>query len=64
MVIEELYTKLGFQVDPQGIDKGKKLISGFKSWIGGLALGAGFVALAKTGLEAAMSMESLSAQLP
>lgn len=62
MVIEELYTKLGFQVDPQGIDKGKKLISGFKSWIGGLALGAGFVALAKTGLEAAMSMESLSAQ--
>ena len=62
MVIEELYTRLGFQVDPQGIEKGKKLISGFKSWIGGLALGAGFAYLAKTGLDAAMTMESLNAQ--
>lgn len=62
MVIEELYTRLGFQVDPKGIDKGKKLISGFKTWIGGLALGAGFAYLAKTGLDAAMTMESLNAQ--
>lgn len=62
MVIEELYTRLGFQVDPQGIEKGKKLISGFKSWLGGLALGAGFAYLAKTGLDAAMTMESLNAQ--
>lgn len=62
MVIEELYTKLGFQVDPQGIEKGKSLLSGFKTWIGGLALGAGFVTLAKTGLDAAMTMESLNAQ--
>ena len=62
MVIEELYTRLGFQVDPQGIEKGKQLLSSFKSWVGGLAIGAGFTLLAKTGLDAAMSMESLNAQ--
>lgn len=62
MVIEELYTRLGFQVDPQGIEKGKQLLSSFKSWVGGLAIGVGFTLLAKTGLDAAMSMESLNAQ--
>lgn len=62
MVIEELFTRLGFQVDPKGIDKAKNALSGFKKWVGGLALGAGFVYLAKTGLDAAMSMESLTAQ--
>lgn len=62
MVIEELFTKLGFEVDPAGINKGKKMLSGFKTWIGGLALGAGFVTLAKTGLDAAMTMEGLNAQ--
>lgn len=62
MVIEELYTRLGFQVDPHGIEKGKQLLSSFKSWVGGLAIGAGFTLLAKTGLDAAMSMESLNAQ--
>lgn len=60
MVIEELFTRLGFQVDPKGIDKGKKLISGFKTWISGLALGAGFTMLAKTGVEAAMTIEGLA----
>lgn len=60
MVIEELFTRLGFQVDPKGIDKGKKLLSGFKTWIGGLALGAGFTMLAKTGVEAAMTIEGLT----
>lgn len=62
MVIEELYTRLGFQVDPQGIEKGKQLLSSFKTWVGGLAIGAGFTLLAKTGLDAAMTMESLNAQ--
>ena len=62
MVIEELYTRLGFQVDPQGIDKGKQLLSGFKNWVGGLAIGAGFTLLAKTGIDAAMTIESLNAQ--
>lgn len=62
MVIEELFTRLGFQVDPKGIDKAKNALGGFKKWVGGLALGAGFVYLAKTGLDAAMSMESLTAQ--
>lgn len=62
MVIEELFTRLGFQVDPKGIDKAKQSLSSFKTWVGGLALGAGLVSLAKTGLDAAMTMEGLNAQ--
>lgn len=62
MVIEELFTRLGFQVDPKGIDKAKQALTGFKSFVGGLALGAGFTMLAKTGIEAAMTMEGLNAQ--
>lgn len=62
MVIEELFTRLGFQVDPQGIDKAKRALTGFKTFVGGLALGAGFTMLAKTGIEAAMTMEGLTAQ--
>lgn len=62
MVIEELFTRLGFQVDPKGIDKAKDLLGGFKKWVGGLAIGAGLTYLAKTGVDAAMAMESLTAQ--
>ena len=62
MVIEELFTRLGFQVDPKGIDKAKKALTGFKTFVSGLALGAGFTMLAKTGIEAAMTMEGLTAQ--
>lgn len=60
MVIEELFTRLGFQVDPKGIDKAKSSLSSFKKWIGGLALGAGLVSLTKTGLDAAMTIEGLT----
>ena len=62
MVIEELFTRLGFQVDPKGIDKAKDALGSFKKWVGGLALGAGLISLAKTGVEAAMTMEGLNAQ--
>lgn len=62
MVIEELFTRLGFEVDPKGLDKAKNQLSSLKKWIGGLALGAGFIGLAKTGLDAAMTMEGLNAQ--
>lgn len=62
MVIEELFTRLGFQVDPKGIDKAKASLNSFKKWVGGLAIGAGLTYLAKTGIDAAMSMESLTAQ--
>lgn len=62
MVIEELFTRLGFQVDPIGIDRAKQALTGFKSFVGGLALGAGFTMLAKTGIEAAMTMEGLNAE--
>ena len=60
MVIEELFTRLGFQVDPKGIDKAKSSLSSFKKWVGGLALGAGLVSLTKTGLDAAMTIEGLT----
>lgn len=62
MVIEELFTRLGFQVDSKGIDKAKQALTGFKTFVGGLALGAGFTMLAKTGIEAAMTMEGLNAE--
>ena len=62
MVIEELFTRLGFQVDPKGIDKAKDALGSFKKWVVGLALGAGLISLAKTGVEAAMTMEGLNAQ--
>lgn len=62
MVIEELVTKLGFQVNSQGLEKGKSALSGFKKFVGGLAVGAGLFTLAKTGIQAAMSMEGLNAQ--
>ena len=62
MVIEELVTKLGFQVDPQGLEKGKSALSGFKKLVGGLAVGAGLFTLSKTGIQAAMSMEGLNSQ--
>ena len=62
MVIEELFTRLGFQVDTKGIDKAKQALTGFKTFVGGLALGAGFTMLAKTGIEAAMTMEGLNAE--
>lgn len=62
MIVEELYTRLGFQVDPSGINKGKRALSDFKKFIGGLALGAGFAALAKAGVSAAKTMEGITAQ--
>lgn len=66
MIIEELYTKLGFKVDESGLDRGKSAMASFKAsatkFLGGLAIGAGLVSLAKTGLQAAMEMENLSAQ--
>lgn len=63
MVIEELTTRLGFQVDPNGLDKGKQALGGFKKWAAGIgiAAGAAFAYLAKTGVDAAMTMESITA---
>lgn len=63
MVIEELTTRLGFQVDPNGLDKGKQALGGFKKWAAGIgiATGAAFAYMAKTGLDAAMTMEGLAA---
>ena len=41
MVIEELTTRLGFQVDPNGLDKGKQALGGFKKWAAGIGIAAG-----------------------
>ena len=64
MVIEELTTRLGFQVDPNGLDKGKQALGGLKKWAAGIgvAAGAAFAYLAKTGVDAPMTMESITAQ--
>ncbi len=64
MVIEELTTRLGFQVDPEGINKGQRALDGFKKWAMGVgvAAGAAFAFLAKKGVDAAMTMETITAQ--
>lgn len=66
MIIEELYTRLGFQVDKTGLDRGRQAMERFKAsatkLLGGLAVGAGLVTLARTGIQAAMEIENLSAQ--
>ena len=41
MVIEELTTRLGFQVDPNGLDKGKQALGSFKKWAAGIGIAAG-----------------------
>ena len=64
MVIEELFTKLGFQVDPSGLDRGKKALKSFKKWALGIGAGtaAGFALLSRTAIKASMDMENLKAQ--
>lgn len=66
MVVAELLTKLGFQVDSKklttGITQAKSALSEFKSFVGKLALGYGFLEIGKSVLNAAAEMESMNAQ--
>lgn len=66
MVVAELLTKLGFQVDAKqlnsGVAQAKSTLSEFKSFVGKLALGYGFLEIGKSVLTAAGEMESMNAQ--
>ena len=67
MIAAELLTKLGFKVDPKGLDAGinhaKSAMSEFKSFLGKLALGYGFLEIAHHVLDAARELENMQAQL-
>lgn len=62
MIIDELFTKLGFKVDETGISKGEDRLKKFKGFIGKLALGAGILAIGKYAIQSAAQMETMNAQ--
>lgn len=66
MVVAELLTKLGFKVDPkklnEGVSQAKATMNEFKSFVGKLTLGFGFLEIGKSVLNAAAEMESMNAQ--
>jgi tape measure domain-containing protein len=62
MVVQELLTRLGFTVDKTGLQQGQDALSGFKSFIGKLALGAGVAMVGKMAIQSAAQMESINAQ--
>ena len=67
MVVAELLTRLGFEVDPRelnrGIDRAKSSLSGFKSFLGKLALGYSFYEVGAHVLKTARYLETMSVQL-
>lgn len=62
MIVQELLSKLGFTVDPSGIEKGKNLLSDFKRFVVGLSLGASVTMVGRMALQSAAQMETLNAQ--
>lgn len=67
MVVAELVTKLGFQVDPRelsrGINQAKYAVSEFKSFLGKLTLGIGFMEIAKHMVNTGRELETMNIQL-
>lgn len=67
MVVAELVTKLGFQVDPRelnrGINQAKSAVSEFKSFLGKLTLGIGFMEIAKHMVNTGRELETMNIQL-
>lgn len=61
MIVRELLTRLGYQVDERGIEKAKGALGGLKKFAAGLALGATFVAATKSAIGMAVQMENLQA---
>lgn len=59
MIVRELLTKLGYQVDEKGIEHAKDALGGLKKFAAGLALGATFVAATKSAIGMALQMENL-----
>lgn len=62
MIVQELLSKLGFTVDPTGIQKGEQLLGGFKRFVVGLGIGASVAMVGKMALDSAAQMETLNAQ--
>ena len=62
MIVQELLSKLGFTVDPTGIQQGQNLLSGFKRFVVGLGLGASVAMVGSMALQSAAQMETLNAQ--
>lgn len=62
MIAAELLTRLGFVVDPKGIDKGKSALQEFKTWAIRLGIGAALAMVGRTAIRAASEMEGLTAQ--
>lgn len=67
MVVAELLTRLGFEVDPRelnrGLNRAKSSLSEFKGFLGRLALGVGFYEIGKHVLDTARGLETMSTQL-
>jgi len=67
MVVAELLTRLGFEVDPRELNRGlahaKSSLQGFKSFLGKLALGVGFYEIASHVAKTAAELETLNTQL-
>lgn len=66
MIVAELLTKLGFQVDNQklhsGVAQAKSALTEFKGFVGKLALGYGFFEIATGMVSAASELETMGAQ--
>ena len=62
MIVQELLTKLGFTVDPAGMERGKSMLEDFKSFALKIGIGAGIALLGKTAFDAATEMEDLGVQ--
>jgi hypothetical protein len=67
MVVAELLTRLGFEVDPRelnrGLNQARSSLQGFKSFLGKLALGVGFYEIGKHVVNMAAELETLNTQL-
>lgn len=64
MTVRELITKIGFKVDKKGIEKGKRLIEGFKkvAKVAVLGIVAGIAAIGIASIKSAADMEMLTTQ--
>lgn len=62
MIVAELLTRLGFQLDETGLKKGKTMLQEFQGWAAKLAIGTAVAMIAKTAIEGAAEMESMEAQ--
>ena len=62
MIVGELLTRLGFQVDTKDLDKGKSALAEFKQFALGLGIGAALAMVGKEAITAAADVESLTAQ--